>query len=132
MEEFPVDEIPLADEFAERGLKQCLELFVAQDWHFRWVGCREFVVTLPNNGVVFAGGVPGLGAVGCAAVSTVNLASKCAFAPTAAACSEFCLGEFPGFRVDDGRVRAGHILLGYFALVGFHSLGEEIDGECLL
>ena len=122
----------MLDELGECALEHGLELLIAQDRHFAWVGCGEFVVALPDDGAVFAGGVPGLGAVGCAAVSTVNLACEGAFTPAVASSSEFRLGEFPGFRVDDGWVGVGHVILGHFAFVGFALLGEEIYGETFL
>lgn len=65
-------------------------------------------------------------------MSTVNLACEGAFASACAASREFCLGEFPGFRVDDGWMGVGHVILWDFAFIGFALLGEEIYGETLL
>ena len=63
-EEFPVNEAALLDERGERALEHGLELFIAQDRHFTWVRCREFVVALPDDGAILACGVPGFAAVG--------------------------------------------------------------------
>ena len=81
LQEFPIDEAALLDEMGERALEHGLELFITQDRHFGGVGCGEFVVALPDDSPVFIGGMPGLAAIGCAAVSTVNLACEGAFTP---------------------------------------------------
>lgn len=97
-----------------------------------WVCRAVFVVALPDHGFVGIGGVPGLGAVGCAAVSTVNLACEGAFTPAVAARVEFGLGKLPRLGINNRLMRASHIVLRDFALVDLFGFGEEVDGETFL
>ena len=59
-------------------------------------------------------------------MSTVNLACEHSLAPAVTSSREFRLGEFPRFRVDDGWVGVGHVILGHFAMIGFDLFGQEI------
>ena len=126
LQEFPIDEAALLDELGERALERGLELLIAQDRHFLRMRNCEFLVALPDDSPILASGVPRFTAIGCAAVSTVNLASEHSLAPAVASCGEFCLGEFPRFRIDDGWVEVGHVILWHFAMIGFDLFGQEI------
>jgi hypothetical protein len=80
--------------------------------------------------------VPDLGAVHTAAVAADDLSgerSKAVMPPSQLLPSgNLHLNRFPFGRIDDGRVAALHIVLGNFAFVDLHGLGQKINGVGLL
>ena len=89
------------------------------------------MVALPDHTVVFAVGVPGLGAVPLAALTAAYLAGEkvyTAVPPSALfPALKFLLYQFKHLRADDGFVVAFDVVLRNLALVDLCLLGQEVD-----